>query len=137
MSTSISLEFHLSGGKCGHKTIRKGKKPKHAKPTCLQRITRLMALAIKYETLIAEGVVKDHEALARLTGVDQGLISRILRLRLLSPKIQEALLNLQETARPRDQIQWGNIRKITRIADWNEQESVFEGMIVILETPHF
>ena len=50
-------------------------------------------------------------------------------MRLLSPKIQEALLNLKESARPRDQIQWINIRKITQITDWNEQEKVFEILI--------
>ena len=122
MSTSIRLDIHLASGKCGHRVIRKGKRPKHAKPVRLPRVTRLMALSIKYEHLIQQGLVSNHDAIADLAGVDRSLVSRILRLRLLSPQIQEWLLNLPETEEGGDPIDWTELRPLTRIISWDKQQ---------------
>ena len=130
MTASFSLDIHLAPGHCGHKRIRKGRKPEHAKPTRLPRITRLMALAIKYEDLIDSGVVEGHDALARLAGVDRSQVSRIMRLRLLGPKIQENLLGLQEVEAGRDTITWKDIDPITRISSWEKQRELFNRTIL-------
>lgn len=121
MSTSITLNIHFAPGKCGHRILRKGKRPKHAKPTRLPRVTRLMALSIKYEHLIHKGLVSSHEKLADLAGVDRSLVSRVIRLRLLSPEIQEWLLNLPEREAGRDPLDWTELRPLTRIISWEEQ----------------
>lgn len=121
MNTSIKLDIHLASGKCGHLTIRRGKRPRHAKPVRLPRVTRLMALSIKYEHLIQGGLVKTHDELADLAGVDRSLVSRIVRLRLLSPRIQEWLLNLPETERGDDPVDLTNLGPLTRIVSWDKQ----------------
>lgn len=129
MSASFSLEVHLSPGNCGHQQIKRGKKPKHAKPSRLPRITKLMALAIKYEQLLDSGQVSGQDALARLAGIDRSLMSRILRLRLLSPQIQEQLLNLPETTKGREELGLTKLIPLTRIHSWSKQETAFAELL--------
>lgn len=126
MSASISLEVHIAPGRCGHKKIRTGKKPKHTTPNRLPRITKLMALAIKYEQLLDSGQIEGQDALARLAGMDRSSISRLLRLRLLSPRIQEQLLELPQTDKGREKISMRAVEALVRIHDWCEQEVRFK-----------
>ncbi len=121
MSTSISMNIHFAPGKSGHQILRKGKRPKHASPARLPRITRLMALSIKYEHLIQRGLVKTHEEIAELAGVDRSQVSFILRLRLLAPDIQEWILNLPEQDKVRGPINWRGAKRLTSIVSWEEQ----------------
>jgi hypothetical protein len=121
MNTSLSIDVHFATGANGHNRIRKGKKPKHAKPTRLPRITRLMALAIKYEHLFAKGIVKNQIELAGLLDVDESQISMVLRLRLLAPDIQEWILTLPEQEENNDPIFITDLRKLSRFDSWDEQ----------------
>lgn len=129
MSASIKFDIHFAAGKSGHRVIRKGRRPKHAKPVRRPRITRLMALAVKYEHLIREKLVRNHEELADLAGVDRSLISRILRLRQLSPEIQEWLLHLPEQESVRDPVGWTELHPISRISSWAEQRRTLNQLI--------
>ncbi len=129
MNASIKLDIYFTPGRGGHRIIRKGKRPSHAKPTRLPRITRLMALSIKYEHLIRKGLVDGHDELAELAGVDRSLMSRIMRLRQLSPEIQEWLLNLPETIEGKDPILWEEIRPLTQIISWEEQRRKLKRLI--------
>src|SRR6185312_9659894 len=54
-------------------------------PMRLPRITRLMALAIRFEGLLQTGVVTSYAELARLGGVTPPRITQIMNLRQLSP----------------------------------------------------
>jgi len=121
MSPSIKMSIHFSPGNCGHKILRKGKRPKHAKPTRLPRITRLMALSIRYERLIKQGVITRHIDLADLAGIDRTQVSRIIQLQLLAPDIQEWLLNLPETEKSEDPVMWTDVQPLTQIASWRQQ----------------
>ena len=121
MSASISFDIHFSSGKSSHRVIRRGKRPKHAKPTRLPRVTRLMALSIKYEHLIQKGLVKNHAELADLAGVDRSQISTILRYRLLAPDIQEWLINLPETEKGNDPLGFMDLRYLSSIISWEKQ----------------
>ena len=53
------------------------------------KLSRLMALALKFEALLQEGAVKDHTEVAYRGGVMRSRISQILNLRNLAPQIQE------------------------------------------------
>jgi hypothetical protein len=64
----------------------------------LPRVTRLMALVIRWESLLQNGTVKDYAALARLGGVSRTRITQIMHLRNLAPTIQEQLLFLPAEA---------------------------------------
>ena len=56
------------------------------------RITRLMALAIKFQDMVNRGEVRDYADLARLGYVTRARLTQIMNLLLLSPDIQEMLL---------------------------------------------
>ena len=58
----------------------------------LPRITRLVALAVRFEGLLQDGTVRDYADLARLGGVSRARITQIMSLRSLAPVIQERIL---------------------------------------------
>jgi len=70
-------------------------------PPRIPRITRLMALAIKFQDMIDRGEVKDYADLARLGFVTRARVTQIMNLTLLAPDIQEVILfHLHGVLRP-------------------------------------
>jgi hypothetical protein len=61
------------------------------------RVSRLIALALKFQGLLSEGTVRNHVQLAELGEVTRTRVCQILRLTNLAPTIQEALLFLPKT----------------------------------------
>src|SRR5665213_4562785 len=64
----------------------------------IRRITRLMALAIKFQDMIDRQVVHDFADLARLGYVSRARLTQIMNLLLLAPDIQQQLLELATTS---------------------------------------
>src|SRR2546430_74052 len=64
-------------------------------PSRVPRLARLMALALRFETLLRSGDVEDCAALARLGCVSRARISQIMNLSQLAPDIQEQILFLR------------------------------------------
>lgn len=58
----------------------------------IPRITRLMALAIKFQEMVDRGEVRDYADLGRLGYVSRARITQIMNLLLLAPDIQEHVL---------------------------------------------
>jgi hypothetical protein len=58
----------------------------------IPRITRLMALAIKFQDMIDRGEVRDYADIARLGLVTRARLTQIMNLTLLAPDIQEEIL---------------------------------------------
>ena len=56
------------------------------------RITRLMALAIKFQDMVDRGEVRDYADLARLGYVTRARITQIMNLLNFAPDIQEGVL---------------------------------------------
>ncbi len=129
MSASIKMKVHFVAGQRGHRVLRKGKQPKHSKSTRLPRITRLMALALRYEGLLEQGLVRNHQELADLAGVERSQISTILRFRLLAPDIQEWLLNLPETEKGKDPVGMIELRSIAATPSWEKQREQLHSLI--------
>ena len=74
---------------------RRHESRKDGRPDCqsrIPRLTRLMALAIKFEDMVDRGEVRDYADLARLGYVTRARITQIMNLLLLPPDIQEMLL---------------------------------------------
>ncbi len=96
-SLSIVTRMHFTRAKAGRKTIAEGPEPKptSAPPDPVPRIARLMALAIHFEGLIRQGLVKDYADLARLGGVSRARITQIMNLLNLPPTEQEEILFLK------------------------------------------
>ena len=84
----------------------------------IPRITRLMALAIKFQEMVARGEVRDYADLARLGYVTRARLTQIMNLLLLAPDIQEQLLLpalLTATISER------HLRRIVNSPDWADQ----------------
>jgi hypothetical protein len=84
-----------------------------------------MALAIRFEGLIRDGVVADYAELARLGHVTRARVTQIMNLRLLAPGIQEELLFLPRIQRGRDPIRLGQLQVIALTPEWRKQRRSF------------
>lgn len=85
----------------------------------IPRITRLMALAIKFQDMIDQGEVRDYADLARLGLVTRARLTQIMNLTLLAPEIQEEVLSLKaELAHPRSE---RLIRSVVSLIQWVDQ----------------
>jgi hypothetical protein len=72
--------------------VGRPKKTAAPAPPRIPRITRLMALAIRFQEMIDRGEVKDYADLARLGFVTRARLTQIMNLTLLAPDIQEKIL---------------------------------------------
>jgi len=85
------------------------------------RITKLMALAIRFEHLLASDVVRDQTELAELGHVTRARVTQIMNLLHLAPGIQEEILLLPRVTEGRDPIAERHLRAITAEVDWTRQ----------------
>jgi hypothetical protein len=83
----------------------------------IPRITRLMALAIKFQEMVNPGEVLDYADLARLGYVTRARVTQIMNLALLAPDLQEELLFATEAAGATERA----FRQIITFVDWDEQ----------------
>src|SRR4029078_9665180 len=89
----------------------------------IPRVSRLMALALKFEGMIREGVVKDYAELARLGRVTRARISQIMSLLNLAPDIQEAVLFLPRVVRGRESVKMRELLVNVQNLNWDEQRN--------------
>ena len=59
-------------------------------PGRVPRVARLMALALRFDRLLREGVAADFAELARLGHVSRARVSQVMNLLNLAPDIQES-----------------------------------------------
>ena len=96
----------------------------------LPRITRLLALAVRFEGLLQEGTVRDYADLARLGGVSRARITQIMSLRHLAPVIQERILALPAVSSPTEEgMNERLLRGVAQRYDWREQMRMWEELI--------
>lgn len=86
----------------------------------IPRLSRLMALAIRFDHLIRTGAVADQADLARLGHVTRARVTQVMNLLLLAPDIQEEILFSQVCG---DELPERKVRSITGIPDWRKQRS--------------
>ena len=90
-------------------------------PGRVPRISRLMALAIRFEQMLRDGTVSDQSAVARLVHVTQPRMTQIMNLLHLAPDIQEELLLLPRMTAGRDSITERDLRPVAAEVDWRKQ----------------
>ena len=88
-----------------------------------------MTLAIRFEQLIQDGVVEDQSEIARLGHVTPARLSQIMGLLMLAPDIQEAILMLPRVHEGRDTVTERDLRRITRILDWDVQRRLWGELV--------
>jgi len=119
--TTVTRQIHFAVR--GHrKQAVVGPAPEPAAPRGrVPRVARLMALAIRFERLLDEGVVANQSELARLAHVTQPRMTQIMNLLHLAPDIQEEILFLPEMVKGRDPIHERMLREVVSCTDWRVQ----------------
>jgi len=107
----------------GHKGGRRRPAvPEATDPPRIPRITRLMALAIKFQDMVDRGEVRDYADLARLGYVSRARITQIMNLLCLAPDIQEHLVFGVHRPKPLGE---SAIRRVVKEVDWSAQRHLW------------
>src|SRR4051794_14144509 len=85
------------------------------------RISRLMALAIRFEDLVRRGEVQDYADLARLGHVTRARVTQIMNLLMLAPELQERILHLPPVEFGRDPLKEWQVRSVAKQPIWAKQ----------------
>jgi len=125
---TIECDVHFTRGQRTRKVIQEGPPPKpDATPEgTVPRISRLMALAIRFDRLIKAGEITDQADLARLGNVTRARVTQIMNLLQLAPDIQETILFLPRTVQGRDPIREIMVRPIAAEPDWRKQRRLWK-----------
>ena len=90
------------------------------------RITRLLALAVKFEGLIQQGVVKDYAELARVGQVSRARVTQIMNLLSLAPDIQQQILSWAQGAPDGQNVREAVVRALSSEVIWSRQREQWE-----------
>ncbi len=121
---TLRRKFHIATGRTGHREVRGTAPPVPPPAGRIPRISRLMALAIRFEQLIRDGVVKDQADLARLAKITRARVTQVMDLLLLAPEIQEQILFLTPAEKAKDSITERSLRRITAKSSWDTQANI-------------
>jgi hypothetical protein len=129
---TIEREVHFEARARGRKGLRAGTQPPGpaADPGRVPRVARLMALALRLESLRQAGAVKDYAEIARLGHVTRARVSQVMNLLYLAPDLQEAVLFLPRTLRGRDPIPLWRLLPIAATPDWRQQRRLWARLLV-------
>lgn len=126
---TIHTKFHVHAGRNARKLLESGEfSTSNITPGRVPLLSKLMALAIRFEHLIHEGVVVDQADLARLGHVSRAWVTQIMNLLQLAPDIQEMILFLPLVASGRDPIALRQILPICSVADWRQQRELWNAL---------
>jgi hypothetical protein len=132
MSTTLTIElpvhFHR-GGHGSRKEIRSGVEAAPMPPGRVPRVSRLMALALRFDELVRTGQIASYSALSSLGHVTRARVSQIMNLVCLAPDLQEALLFLPLTQRGRDPIILADLMPIAAMMDWRKQRRLWRQLL--------
>lgn len=117
----IERKVHFGRGQRTRKELRDGEVAPSAPVGRVPRVSRLMALAIRFDQLIRDGVVADQAELARLGHVSRARVTQIMNLLHLAPDIQEQILFLPCITQGRDPIQLRHVLPIATECRWRQQ----------------
>ncbi|MBC7855047.1 MAG: hypothetical protein IAF94_16570 [Pirellulaceae bacterium] len=101
----------------------------------IPRVAKLLALAIRFDQLIRDGVVSDQAELARLGHVTRARVTQIMNLLNLAPGIQEQLLHLPRVERGEDPVTERELRPIAAEMGWEWQRRMWRRLPQIIVTP--
>jgi hypothetical protein len=131
MNLTVRSNVHFQTGRSGRKELHWGEAPPQPviEAGNVPRVSRLMALAIRFERLVRDGVVKDYADLARLGHVTRARLTQIMNLLNLAPDIQEMILFLPRTVNGRAPISERQLRPIAADRDWSRQRILWRELL--------
>lgn len=123
-AVKVRYSFHTSRKAMGAPVILKpGPAPKPVPKARIPRVSRLVALAHKFERMLVTKQVSTMAELAACGCVTRARVTQIMDLLLLAPDIQEALLFLPGAEKGRDPITLRELRYVCQPVSWAEQRS--------------
>ena len=120
---TVTRKIHFSMRNKGRREIKPGPQPvpDRVPAGSIPRVSRLMALAIRFDGLIRSGAITDQADLARLGHVSRARVTQIMNLLHLAPAIQEEVLFLPRVTAGGDPITERHLRTIAAEVDWAGQ----------------
>ena len=118
----IESKVHFGHGRRNKKLLRTGEKPQPV-PGRVLRVAKLMALAIRFDRLVRDGVVTDYAELSRLGHVTRARMTQIMNLVHLAPDVQERILLTPAAPRSRP-IPEHRLRDLTTEPRWTMQRTI-------------
>lgn len=125
----IQVKFETTAEARGRQRVTGPKAKKPSVPPRVPHITKLMALGIRLEHLLASGQVKDQAEIARTADVTRARITQILNLTNLAPDIQQAILDLEPTTDQVPRFRESEVRQITVIPNWEKQRLLWRRLV--------
>ena len=126
----IKQKIQFTNGPSGRRRISKRTRAAADLPNGrVPRVSKLMALAIRFDGLIRDDTVTDQSELARLAKVTQPRMTQIMNLLHLAPDIQEQILFLPVVASGRDPIHEKLLRPVVAEPCWQRQRELWEKLI--------
>lgn len=122
----IQAKFQTKSGPHGRHRISSPKPPRRPSTPRLPHVTKLMALAIRLEHLLATGQVRDQ---AEIAGITRARVTQILNLTNLAPDIQQAILDLEPTTDRVPRFREGEIRQIAIAPNWATQRKAWKRLV--------
>ncbi|QEL20709.1 hypothetical protein [Limnoglobus roseus] len=124
---TVECDVHVDRrGRGARKEVRPGPDPRRDQPPGrVPRVSRWMALAIRCDELIRDGVVDRYADLAELGQVSRPRVTQIMNLLSLAPDLQEALLFLPRTEARRDAVLLRDLLPIAATLDWGRQRKLW------------
>jgi len=104
------------------------KRPDQGNAARVPRVSRLMALAIRFGDLMRSGEVTSYAELARLGRVTRARMTQVMALLGLAPDLQEEILFLSRTVKGRDRVQLRHLLPIAALSDWREQRARWKSL---------
>ena len=124
---TVTRKIHFSMRNKGRREIKPGPQPvpERVPAGSVPRVSRLMALAIRFDGLIRSGAITDQADLARLGHVSRARVTQIMNLLHLAAAIQEEVLFLPMVTAGRDAITERHLRTIAAEVDWATQRDAW------------
>lgn len=129
-SPTMTIQVRFETTRRGQKRAVVGSQPVAAAAPSgnLPRVTRLMALAIRFDQLIRDGEVRDLADIARLGHVTRARVTQVMNLLHLAPDIQEAILFLPRIEQGCDAITERDLRPVAAMPDWRKQRTQWRAL---------
>jgi hypothetical protein len=122
---TVERRVHFTHGRRGRREMHDGiaAPPPDSPSGRVPRVARLLALAHRFEGLLASGAVRDQAELARVAGVTRARVTQVLNLLYLAPDVQEAVLDLPLTIVGSDPFTERDLRPILATPEWSRQRT--------------
>jgi hypothetical protein len=125
----MKAKFETTTSSYGRKRVGAPKPKPPNTPAKLPHITKLMALAIRLEHLLATGQVRDQAEIARVAGITRARVTQIINLNNLAPDIQQAILDLEPTTDHVPRFREREVRSIAILPNWEKQRVLWKQLV--------